>query len=225
MKPLSAKTEDTESLETLGRASLQVVHDLKNQLNGLKLYATFLRTRWEKSERPPDERETINKLIEGLDRSADDLSILVQYGRTLELTKQPGIDLQKVAKSVLANLGSGSRATAPLASLLSIETDGTPLIGEFDQALIAEGLKSISIGACRMHQGEPVRMKLSREANADGLSALIEWQSMKPFNHDPFRSFAGSNELRMSLAAKTIESHGGSAICEDGTLRVKLPLK
>jgi len=44
------------SLEDLGRATLQIVHDLKNQLNGLKLYATFLRKRWK--ERKVSEERT-----------------------------------------------------------------------------------------------------------------------------------------------------------------------
>ena len=52
MKPLLSESQDQESLQALGRASVQIVHDLKNQLNGLKLYATFLRKRMEKSERP-----------------------------------------------------------------------------------------------------------------------------------------------------------------------------
>src|SRR5688500_2126689 len=90
MKPLLLKPKDNDSLQTLGRASLQIVHDLKNQLNGLKLYATFLRKRLEKSDRPEDEMETISKLISGLDRAAGDLSTLVQYGRPIELRKQPG---------------------------------------------------------------------------------------------------------------------------------------
>jgi len=52
---------------------MQIVHDLKNQLNGLKLYATFLRRRIEKGDHPPDEQETIGKLINGLDRAADQM--------------------------------------------------------------------------------------------------------------------------------------------------------
>ena len=70
MKPLLSKPQDSNSLQTLGRASVQIVHDLKNQLNGLKLYATFLRKRMEKGVPAPDEMETINKLIAGLDRAA-----------------------------------------------------------------------------------------------------------------------------------------------------------
>ena len=72
---------------------MQIVHDLKNQLNGLKLYATFLRRRLEKSERPEDEQETIAKLMAGLDRAASDLSTIVEYGRQIELKKQPGFEV------------------------------------------------------------------------------------------------------------------------------------
>ena len=76
MKPLLSESEDNRSLQALGRASVQIVHDLKNQLNGLKLYATFLRKRLEKGERPADELETVGKLIAGIDRTAADLSLL-----------------------------------------------------------------------------------------------------------------------------------------------------
>ena len=51
MKPLLSETQDSDSLQTLGRASLQIIHDLKNQLNGLKLYATFLRKRLDAADK------------------------------------------------------------------------------------------------------------------------------------------------------------------------------
>jgi hypothetical protein len=43
-------------------------------------------------------------------------------------------------------------------------------------------------------------------------------------NDDPFHSFAGSEGLRMSLAAKIIEAHGGRAASTADTLEVQLPL-
>jgi len=70
---------------------------------------------------------------------------------------------------------------------------------------------------------ETVVIRFSRQAESPP-TALIEWLGMNPSEHDPFRSFAGSYEIRMSLAAKAIEAHGGSATCENGSLRVKLPL-
>src|SRR5215216_4391511 len=104
MKPLKTELQDAETLRDLGSASIQIVHDLKNQLNGLKLYATFLRKRMEKSERPEDELETVAKLINGLDRAAVDLSTIVAYGRKIELKTQPGVDVQKTLRGICAAL-------------------------------------------------------------------------------------------------------------------------
>src|ERR1700704_3219177 len=95
MKSGLAKAKDKNPLEDLGRATLQVVHDLKNQLNGLKLYATFLRKRLERDDRALEEQETLAKLIGGLDRAAHEMTALVRYSRPLELHRQVQ-DLRKI---------------------------------------------------------------------------------------------------------------------------------
>src|ERR1044071_3318439 len=95
MKPLKTELQDAETLRDIGSASVQIVHDLKKQLNGLKLYATFLRKRMEKAERPADEQETLAKLISGLERAAADMTVLVRFGRAPELRRPPGADLAR----------------------------------------------------------------------------------------------------------------------------------
>ena len=225
MKPLLSPPQDSNSLQTLGRASFQIVHDLKNQLNGLKLYATFLRKRMEKVEHPPDEMETVNKLIAGLDRAAGDLSTLADYGRPIELRKQSHIDLQKIMRGVAATFSEPTRSTGALTGVLLIEADQSPLIGEFDPAALTDALKSISVGAMKLSRGaeEKGTLRVSlREQTPD--SVLIEWHDINALSHDPFRSLAGSIEIRMSLAAKIIEAHGGSAAQQGNTLSVSLPL-
>ena len=139
MKPLKTELQDAETLRDLGSASVQIVHDLKNQLNGLKLYATFLRKRMEKAERPSDEQETVAKLIAGLERAAADMNVLVRFGRPLELRRQPGTDL--------ARLVADSTEGTPF------EMDGGPFEGDFDPALLAEALKSITDGRARRRRG------------------------------------------------------------------------
>ncbi len=226
MKPLLLKPQDSNSLQTLGRASVQIVHDLKNQLNGLKLYATFLRKRLEKSARPEDEMETINKLIAGLDRAAGDLSTLVQYGRPIELRKQLGVDVQKIMRTVAGAFSQPSRTTGPLTGVIIIDAEPHPLAGDFDPTILTDALKSISVGAMKMRgedQNRTLRVSLRRE-KSDGDTAVIEWHELNNLDHDPFRSFAGSDEIRMSFAAKVIEAHGGSAVQRKETLRVRLPL-
>src|SRR6185295_15609336 len=88
MKPALAKEPEANALEDLGRATLRIVHDLKNQLNGLKLYATYLRKQLERQERSQEELETLAKLIAGLDRAAHDMAALVRYAQPVDLRRQ-----------------------------------------------------------------------------------------------------------------------------------------
>src|SRR5437762_4646460 len=114
MKPLLAHEQDGITLQNLGRASLQIIHDIKNQLNGLKLYATFLRKRMEQIEEAAEEQETIAKLIAGLDRAAGDLTVLVQYGRPLDLNKTQGVDVQKLLRGVVGAVSGGGESPEAL---------------------------------------------------------------------------------------------------------------
>ena len=222
MKPLMSRTEDTSTLQDLGRASVQIVHDLKNQLNGLKLYATFLRKRLEKSERPKDEQEVLGKLISGLDRAADDLSIIVQYGRTIELKKQTAVDLPRILRDICSNLKETSFCK------VSFESESETLKGEFDPAMLKEAFNSICVVATKLRRDKdgPGAITVSvKPGNVQAKpGAIIEWSGLRDLDHDPFKSFAGSDEIKMSLAAKIVEAHDGLAQYKNNSLVVILPL-
>lgn len=217
MKPLKSEVTDSSTLEELGRASVQIVHDLKNQLNGLKLYATFLRKRMEKAERPEDERETVAKLIQGLERAASDMTTLVRLGRPVELKRQPGVNLS----ALLAEAADGTGR---------LEEDGRreALEGEFDAAALSEAFKAIHTGASSLSSRkteavEPLEVSIKLDESESTPQALIEWRGLKTAT-DPFHSYAGGDALRMSLAAKIIEAHGGEARYHANTLAVRLPI-
>lgn len=218
MKPLKSEVTDSSTLEELGRASVQIVHDLKNQLNGLKLYATFLRKRMEKAERPEDERETVAKLIQGLERAATDMTTLVRLGRPVELRRQRGVDLSRL-------LAEASHGTEAIGNSLN---GSDALEGEFDAAALTEAFKAIQAGArslaSRGSEDVPFEIHIARDESTALSQALIEWRGLQT-ETDPFRSYAGGNALRMSLAAKIIEAHGGEARYEGNTLRVRLPIE
>ncbi|HBB89538.1 MAG TPA: hypothetical protein DC047_18185 [Blastocatellia bacterium] len=228
MKPLLSESEDDHALQALGRASVQIVHDLKNQLNGFKLYATFLRNRLEKGERPADEVETIGKLIAGIDRTAADLSLLADFGRPLELRKQGATDIERILRGVVANVNADASVPAPEGQAIIIETEAAPLLAEVDAALLAESLMSISLGAVKLFKARtkegPLRVHLCSEASGEHHDGIIDWHVLDSVDHDPFHSFAGTDEIRLAVAAKVIEAHGGSAERSNGFLRVRLPL-
>jgi signal transduction histidine kinase len=197
---------------------MQIVHDLKNQLNGLKLYATFLRRRIEKNERPGDEQETIGKLIQGLDRAADDLSTIVKYGQPVELKKQPGVELDKVLRGVCATANEGGSPIVLDAKVSSVQ-------GNFDLFKLTDAFKWLCAGALKHKQNPDEGGEIFvTTRSSDGAQAVIEWTGLRELDHDPFRSFAGSDEIKLALAAKIIEAHGGSAKFVDRKLVVELPL-
>jgi signal transduction histidine kinase len=217
MKALMSRKEDTESLQDLGRASIQIVHDLKNQLNGLKLYATFLRRRIEKSDRPGDEQETIGKLISGLDRAAQDLSMIVELGREIELKTQPGFELAKVLRNLCSSFPEGETQVV-------CDSDADSVQGEFDHSKLTEALKSMFAAAVKFRSKDDGARTVSVSLKASDNNAVIEWSGLRPLHHDPFRTFAGSDEIRLSMAKKIIEAHGGSTTLADHKLVVVLPL-
>src|SRR4051812_46957837 len=143
MEPATAKAPDSDALERLGSATFQIVHDLKNQLNGLKLYATFLRKRLERDDQPQDERETVSKLITGLDRAAGDLTALVRFARPLALRKQPGVDLKRIAAKVIADAADHDTGGLPKIIIAGDFADES-CIGEYDPAVLTEALKAIT---------------------------------------------------------------------------------
>ena len=193
-----SRMEDSETLQDLGRASIQIVHDLKNQLNGLKLYATFLRRRIEKSERPEDEQETIAKLMAGLDRAASDLATIVEYGRKIELKKQPGFEVQKVLRTVCSTLDGPA---------IVVDSSSDTVHGSFDPLKLTDAFKWISVAAIKNRlpneegaEAKPVSVKVAAVDNRD---AIIEWSGLRKIDHDPFHSFVGSEEIRLALSHLT----------------------
>ena len=215
MKTAMSKPEETERLQDLGRASMQIVHDLKNQINGLKLYATFLRRRIEKSERPEDEQETIAKLISGLDRTAEDLSVIVRYAQPVELKEQSGFEIDKVLRTICTDFDPQI-----------VWDEGSDAVqGSFDHFKLKDALKWVCAGALkhRQKENEAGQITVSTKTTGSG-QAVVEWSGLRQLDRDPFRSFAGSDEVKLALAAKIIEAHGGSAKFMDKKFVVELPL-
>ncbi len=227
MKPALAKAKESNPLEDLGRATLQIVHDLKNQLNGLKLYATFLRKRLERDDRATEERETVAKLIAGLDRAARDMTALVSYSRPLELQRQPHTDLRRIisgAARIAVSRNPGNLARADL----SYQIEDCPFYGEFDPSALAEAFDALTeqaISSVSQRDVNLLSLHVSRTSAAGSPKALVEWRGVKPAIRNPsFTSFHDHATVHMALAAKIIEAHGGQIEYDASAIRAWLPL-
>jgi signal transduction histidine kinase len=224
MKPALAKaSNDQNKLEELGRATLQIVHDLKNQLNGLKLYATYLRKRLDREDRTPEERETIAKLIAGLDRSAKDITALVRYAQPIEMRKQSPVDLVRIVSALVADIATRETGGLPPMTIAT-EIEDQPLAGNFDPSLISHALAAITDDlrtATKSKDPNVLSITLRRQNN----DALIEWKgATRPARQNPSPETIGFGTVHTKLGSRIIEAHGGRVKCENNTITVWLPL-
>jgi len=213
MTPATAKAVDTSELEDLGRATLQIVHDLKNQLNGIKLYATFLRKRFENEDRPSEEREILAKLIDGLDRAAREMTTLVRYSRPVELRRQRA-NLRTIVLD--AALSSNNDALEP------------PVYGEFDQNALSEAFRLLTqhaVSHVSSRDRNQIAVEVSRSGSANSPEAMVEWRAAKFDNRsDPLGSVHKFESVHAALATRIIEAHGGRVEFSSDAIRAWLPL-
>lgn len=225
MKPAPAKAPEANELEDLGRATLRIVHDLKNQLNGLKLYATYLRKRFEREDRSEEERETVAKLIAGLDRAAREMTALVRYAQPIELRPQPRTDLRKIILSV-ANEGV-QRVSGALGAPLPCEVEEGPLPGAFDPNVLADALNALTHEALvNAASKEPGTISIHvRRAEGATPAVVIEWRGLRPLAQvAASRSFDGYQSAYAAFAGKVIDAHDGTLEFPAEGIRVSLPL-
>ena len=228
MKSAAAKAKnDVTALEDLGRATMQIVHDLKNQLNGLKLYATYLRKRLEREDRTPEERETLAKLIVGLDRAAKDMTALVRYAQPIELRRQPRVNLEKIISDLVHDLGTRETGGLPPIAI-GTSFEDTDLFGEFDPMALTQAINEITDDvrtAIKSKEPPQLSLHVTREQNAGNSEALIEWRGANRMaRNTSFSSSITCGTVHSALGARIIEAHGGRVQCDADTVRVWLPL-
>ena len=221
MQPATAKALDSAELERLGAATFQIVHDLKNQLNGLKLYATFLRKRLEREDQPQDQRETLAKLITGLDRAASDLTALVRLARPLELRKQPRVDIKRIAENVIADAADHETGGLPKV-IIAHEFADESFLGEFDPAVLAEAIKTITNELRAVSAKNPGQLLMTLRRDESN-QAVIELRGGRFHNRNASLS-TDSGTIRTQLATKMFQAHGGDMVCDHDMIRVTLPL-
>jgi len=222
MTPAPATASDTAALERLGGATFQIVHDLKNQLNGLKLYATFLRKRLARADQPEDERETLAKLIMGLDRAAKDLTALVRFARPLELRKQAGVDVKRIAAKVIAEAAERETGGLPKVIIAS-EFASDSFIGEFDPVVLTEAIQAITDdvrATISAKDPQPLSMAMRRDESSQ---AVLEWRGGHFHTRHQSLSAEGGT-IHAQLATKMIQAHGGDVFFGKDVIRVSLPL-
>lgn len=223
---MSNQTEEAMLIEA-GRMTARLVHDFKNQLSGLKLYAAYLKKRFAEQ---PEGVEIAEKIIQNLNEMAENAAIIGRLTRPLELrcedgdlanlVRQVGVELQMQAAARRVNVRMEFDDDLPAlrfdlqhmhAALLTLVTRALLATSESSQVELALRAENAGVQLTITDQGAPLR----EEQHATLFAMLTNERINKA-------------QLELALARRIIELHGGSirarAAEPAGTLvEVRLP--
>src|SRR5262245_37598169 len=208
MKSAMIKDSEEAILIETGRVAARLIHDFKNQLGGLKLYAAYLQKRFADNA---EGIEIADKIAKGLNEMAEQAAILNQLARPLELRMEKG-DPALTIQQVVSRLQS--RASAKRAKIAVSLNPDAPRIS-FDARQLGAALESlISRAVDAAPEDSAVEISLRRQDEAiqveikDNGPTLDDNQRLNFF--DPL---AGDRlnkaALGLAMARRIVEKHGG----------------
>jgi len=224
---MSKDSEEAILIET-GRMATRLIHDFKNQLGGLKLYAAYLQKRFADNA---EGMEVAEKIAQGLNEMAEQAAILNKLCRPLELRMEPD-DPAPVVEQAVSRLWP--KASAKGVKMICDLEPGAPQF-PIDSRQIGEALEAIiSRAVDASPEGGEIRISLRRRDEAlrveikDNGATLDDERRLRFF--DPLAGDrVNRTALGLAMARRIIERHGGQvsarADASAGTIvEVTLPI-
>jgi signal transduction histidine kinase len=219
---------EQERLFEAGRLTSRLIHDLKNQMGGLKLYAAYLKKRFADQ---PEGLEIVEKIVEGLNTMAEHASLVSRLTRPLELKREPG-DPSEILDHVIND--QRSRAGARSVKIETKIENGLPP-ASFDAQQLRTAIGSILTRAIESSaEGGLVRIELQSKPGEMQIEVSNQGEALSGEQRAALFDLLaadriGKTSLDMALARRIIEYHGGEvmalAASTDGTVvRVILPI-
>jgi signal transduction histidine kinase len=206
--PPLAEQGQTALLE-VGRATNRLIHDFKNQMSGLKLYAAYLKKRF--ADRP-EGVEIAEKIIQSLNEMTENASLIGKLTRPIEL-KLLEEDFVALIKQVVQNLQpQAAGRNVEVASTFAVAAFRLPLDSQQMRMalnpLLAQAIES-------SHAGGTVNVGVQAGQNELLVSISDEGGAFSEEQRQSFFNFLTNERLNktslgLALARRIIEAHGGT---------------
>jgi signal transduction histidine kinase len=220
--------DEHKRLLEAGRMTSRLIHDFKNQMGGLKLYAAYLKKRFADQ---PEGLEISEKIVQGLNAMAEQSALISKLTRPLELKREPQDPSAIVSQTIN---DQKLRAAARNVRIELGDTENLPRLS-LDAQQLRSALGSILARAIDSSpEGGAVTVNWRTKPGeaqieiVDSGDALSESQRNSLF--DILTSDRiNSARLDLALARRIVERHGGEIVAHPhsaggAVVQVKLPV-
>lgn len=214
-EPDKRAADETATLLDLGRLTSRLIHDFRNQMGGLKLYASYLKKRLagaEAGSAGQEGAEIADKIVEGLNTMAEHATLVSRMTKPIELRGEMG-DLLALVEQIVGE--QGVRATPRHVQLVS-ELADEPFEFTFDQQQLHAALSTLLARAIEVSPPQTqVRVLLQRDPGGcvlnitDAGALLTDLQRAALFDFLTHERL-NKNALELAHAKRIIEAHGGT---------------
>ncbi|MCI0337492.1 MAG: HAMP domain-containing histidine kinase [Acidobacteria bacterium] len=211
-----------------GRMTSRLIHDFKNQMGGLKLYAAYLKKRFADQ---PEGLEIAEKIIQGLNTMAEQASLISKLTRPLDLKHEP-VDPASFFSQAISD--QTMRAEARKVKIEAEIENGLPG-ASLDIQHLRTALGSIITRAIDSSpEGGIVRIKVQSRPGEMQIEIVNQGEMLSEQQRETlFDLQTGdrikNSSLELALARRIIEEHSGRVIAlaasTQGTIvQVVLPI-
>jgi two-component system, sporulation sensor kinase A len=231
LRQMRERLAHNEKIAALGRMAAQVAHEVKNPLAGLRLYSLHLKGKLE-GKIASSEMALVEKIINGIDQLSDTADQVLNFARTITLTRRE-VDLNRIVTDSLALLEPQLREKNIEVKLSLAEPSAFALLDEASMRstlinLMLNSIQAMSKGGeltlSTLHSDDELQFMLT-----DTGCGMTEEQMKNVF--EPFYTTKSQGlGLGMSFASRVLELHGGKITVESrvgaGTsIKVSLPVE
>ncbi len=206
--------KDQSAMADIGRATNRLIHDFKNQMGGLKLYAAYLKKRFAGHSDWADWAEGLeitDKIIQSLNEMAENASLVTKLTRppTLRLIEE---DFVALVKQVVDEFQPQASARGVK---INAEFADTQLRFPLDAQQMRVALQTLLARAADLSATEGVvNVVVKSDEDRVMLSILNNGEVLSEQQRQAFFDFLTNERLnpaslKLALARRIIELHGG----------------
>lgn len=215
LNPQDGNDEQSLLLEA-GRMTSRLIHDFKNQMGGLKLYAAYLKKRFADQ---PEGLEIAEKIVQGLNAMAEQAALISKLTRPLELKRELHDPALIVSQAV--NDHKIRAEARQVAIEATIEEQVSSISLDVQQIRLALG--SIIARAIETSpEGGTVRIQLQSQPGEIQIEVADEGELLTDQQRKVVFDFLSSDRINataldLALARRIIERHGGEVTALAGS--------